>query len=857
MKTTVKPALPWSVASRIAWREVHASRAKFFFVVLSVAIGVAALTGVRGFSESFQQTLLTEARTIMAADLSARMFRQPSAEEDKRLNDLSTKGIERTTVTEMVTMAWLPENPQPLLISLKAVDPTQYPFYGSAVLEPSASLKSVLTDSSVVVVDDLLVRLHTSIGKTLRIGSRDFRIAAVLVREPDRMSATMSLGPRVMITRAGLANTGLLQAGSRSGERFLFKLPPTASSIAQVRKQVEQILPDAQVTDFRESNPALTQGLERSTGLLSLICLVAMVLGATGVGMAMRAHLQQRIDVLAIMKSLGARSSDILRIYLFQTLLLGLAGGVLGVIAGMGVEWIFPMVLGKLLPMRPPLHIPFRSVLAGLGTGVLTTLLFCLPPLLDIRNVRPSLVLRRTVDGGGGEARLSLWQRFKNSRAEGVATGIVLLGLAGIASALSDSIVIGKWFAIGLATALIVLLALASVTLRALRLILSRTRLQLPSALRHGLANLYRPGNQSAAVLAALGTGVMLILTVFLMQKSVIQDMKLSASPSTPNVFLIDISTQELDGVRSLLAKQVGVRGQLETLPLVSGRITAVDGVPTDQLKLANFPKRMLQSVALTWADKEPDGVKVLTGKWWNHGPVDSLAVSEHSAQRLHLKVGSHLTLVSGERTLMLQVGAIFKSDGQHVYGRSEFILQPRDLVGLPVVWYGAAHVDGPKVSAMQRSLFAAYPTVTVINIADVLDTIQGFVGQINGVIRFLAGFSMLSGVIILASSVASTRFRRIREVVVLKTLGARRGHIVKVFSTEFLVLGLLAGGVGAIFANLLTRILLHKLEVVYHVDWRSGLVAILLTAVLAVGTGWIASFHILGQKPLEILREE
>ncbi len=147
----------------------------------------------------------------------------------------------------------------------------------------------------------------------------------------------------------------------------------------------------------------MTQGLERSTGLLSLICLVAMVLGAIGVAMAMRAHLQQRIDILAIMKSLGARSSDILRIYLFQTLLLGVAGGLLGVVADLGVEWVFPWCLGKLLPMRPPLHIPVRSIFAGLGTGVLTTLLFCLPPLLDIRNMRPSLVLRRAVEEGGGE----------------------------------------------------------------------------------------------------------------------------------------------------------------------------------------------------------------------------------------------------------------------------------------------------------------------------------------------------------------------------------------------------------------------------------------------------------------------
>lgn len=857
MKSGSKPALRWSVASRIAWRELQASKAKFLFVILSVAIGVAALTGVRGFSESFQRTLLAEARTIMAADLSARMFRQPTVEEDKKLSALSSKGIEQTTITEMITMAWLPVNPQPLLVSLKAVDTSQYPFYGNAILEPAGDLKEVLTDSSVVVADDLLIRLHTSVGSTLRIGSKDFRIAAVLVREPDRLSATMSLGPRIMVTRAGLDGTGLLQAGSRSGERLLFKIPANGESVERVRKEIEQILPDAQVTDFRESNPALTQGLERSTGLLSLICLVAMVLGAIGVAMAMRAHLQQRVEVLAIMKSLGARSSDILRIYVFQTLLLGLAGGVLGVLAGMGVEWVFPIVLGRLLPMRPPLHIPIRSVLAGLGTGVLTTLLFCLPPLLDIRNVRPSLVLRRAVDGGEA-SKVGLAKRLRSSGLQWIASAVVLLGLASIASALSESLVVGKWFAVGLAAALAFLLALAWLTLRALRFFLSRTRLRLPSSLRHGLANLYRPGNQSAAVLAALGTGVMLILSVFLMQKSVIREMKMTASPTTPNVFLIDISTQELDGLRSLLAKQAGVRGQLETLPVVSGRLTEVDGVSTDQLKLTNFPKRLLQSLALTWADQQPAGMKVLRGKWWASGDESSIAVSEHIADRLHLKPGSQLTLVSGQKTFTTKVAAVFKSDGQHVYGRSEFILSPAPLRGAPVVWYGAVHVDGPQVAAMQRALFAAYPTVTVINIADVLDTIQGFVGQINGVVRFLAGFSMFSGVIILASSIASTRFRRIREVVVLKTLGAQRGHIVKVFSTEFTVLGVLSGIVGAVFANLLVRVLLHKFfDIPYQLDLRAGLLSVLLTAILAIGTGWIASFHILGQKPLEVLREE
>ena len=856
-----KPSLTWNSAAKIAWRELHASKEKFLFVIFSVAIGVAALTGVRGFSNSFEETLLGEGRTIMAADISARMFRQPSSGEEQQLNAMAAAGLERTEVTEMVSMASSPSDPVPLLVSLKAVDPAKYPFYGAVQLEPAEKLDRALTDSTVVVAEDLLIRLHTKVGALLKIGNATFRIAAILVREPDRMNSSMGLGPRVMMARSGLKKSGLVQQGTRAGERFLFKLSPKTGSVAQVRARLEEVLPDAQVTDFRESNPALTEGLKRSTGLLSLICLMAMVLGAIGVAMAMRAHLQQRVEVLAIMKSIGARSSDILRIYLLQTLLLGLAGGVIGVVLGLGVEWIFPSLLGSLLPMRAELHFPIRAALAGLGVGMLTTVLFCLPPLLDIRKVRPNLVLRRMVEEGSEGPALSpvrrLLTRIQEDKAQCLVVILILVGLASIAAALSDSPTVGRWFAGALCALLVVVLALASVTLRLVRAFLTKTRAGLKSSVRHGLANLYRPGNQSAAVLAALGLGVMLILTVFLMQDGVIERMKQTADSGVPNVFLVDISSRELAGLKQLLSQQPGVQGEVETLPVVSGRIMSIDGMPAETLKLKNYPKRMFRSVSLTWSEKLPAGMTVAQGKWWRTGDTRSMAVTEHVAQRLHLHPGSKVTLLSNQRNIETEVTAVIKADGQHVYGRSEFILTPNALAGLPVIWYGAVHVEPKQVGAMQRALFNAYPTVTVINIADVLETIQSVVGQITVVVRFLAGFSILAGAIILASSIASTRFRRIREVVVLKTLGAKRNHIAAVFSVEFVVLGLLAGAVGVIFANLLSRILMEKLDVAFHVEWLAGLLTILGTAVLATATGWLASFRMLGQKPLEVLREE
>jgi len=712
----------------------------------------------------------------------------------------------------------------------------------------------VLTDATVIVAEDLLIRLHTQVGASLKIGDSTFRIAAVLVREPDRMSSGMGLGPRVMMTQSALEKSGLLQQGSRSGERFLFKLSSNSGNIATVRARLEQVLPDAQVTDFRESNPALTDGLKRSTGLLSLICLVAMVLGAIGVAMAMRAHLQQRVEVLAIMKSIGARSSDILRIYLFQTVLLGLVGGLIGASLGLGVEWIFPSLLGRFLPIHLDLQFPWHSALAGLGTGILTTVLFCLPPLLQIRSVRPNLVLRRMVEEPGGPQ--SWWTRLRRSKAQWIIAIVILLGLGAIAAALSDSVVVGRWFAGALCALLVVILGMAALTLRVLRVFLSRTRLHLQSAVRHGLSNLYRPGNQSAAVLAALGVGVMLILTVFLMQHGVIEEMKLTSGPNLPNV-LVDISSKELDGVKHLLGQQPAVQGDVETVPSVAGRIISVDGTAADELNLKNYPKRLLQTVSLTWSRGLPEGATMVRGAWWDTDDGESLAVSEHIAQRLQLHLGSRIVFTSNGRTMQAKVVAVIRHNGQHVYSRSEFILTPRSLAGLPVVWYGAVHVDPRQVGAVQRALFNSYPTITVINIADVIETIQAVVQQITVVVRFLAAFSILSGAVILASSIASTHFRRVREVVVLKTLGAKRNHIVAVFSVEFIVLGLLAGLVGVIFANLLSRVLLHRLDVAFHIEWLPTLIALAGTAVLATVTGWVTSFRILGQKPLQVLREE
>ncbi len=857
---TAAGGLAWSTAWKVAWRDLHTSWIKFAFVVVAVALGVGSLTGVRSFSMIFQRTLLEQARTLMAADLSATDFHPYTDEQLAQLNQLQSQGVQHTLVTETVSMASTAVNPDPVLVSLKAVDPAQYPYYGAVVLASSRSLRDVQRGNTVVVSEEFLLREHTHLGDTLHLGNQQFSIVDVLRSEPDRISSSFSIGPRVMISQAALPATGLVRPGSRASERMLFRLPPQGNQqrmdVAALRKQVETILPEAQVIDFREANPALVNGLDRATSMLTLVCLVTMVLSAIGVAMAMHAHLQQRLETIAIMKALGARSAQVMRIYLLQTLFLGVVGALLGVGAGFGVARAFPYLLERLVSLPVAGQLAFSPVLIGLCTGILTTLLFTLPPLLEIRNFRPLRILRRNVEQEQGT---HLGKIFSRDPVQIATILIILIGLATIASSLTESTVVGEWFAGGLLVVLVVLLLAASGLLATVRWAMQFHRKRFSPMTRQGLVNLQRPGNQSAAVLTALGLGVMLMMTIYYVQHAIVQDLQMtSGSASVPNVFLVDVGADELAGVKKLIAAQPAVEGGLETIPVVPARIVSLDGVPTGQLHIQHYPKRMLRSTSLTWSDSLPVGEKLVAGRWWPQANTTSqVAVSEHAAKTLHLKIGSQIGFQAGTKTIVTTVVAIVRSDGDHIYGRSQFILPSLALAGQAAVWYGAFHVNPARVGEVEKSLFAAYPTVTVINMADVLEVVRKVVDQIAMILRFVAGFVLLAGSIILASSVTATRFQRVREVAILKSLGALRKQIIRMLSIEFFMLGSIAGVVGVACSLLLSSVLLHKLDVSFHPDGLISIAAMIAVAILASVTGWLASYRILQQKPLDVLREE
>ena len=843
-------------ASRIAARDLRASPAKFLFVTAAVAIGVAALTGVKGFGFAFRGMLLSNAKQLIAADLQGQTWNDPNPEQLKKLQALAAQNGRLTRVTETVSMA-RPQNKfgqtsVPQMVSVKGVDPRVYPFYGDFELEPSRPLASLLADDhSVIVTPELMLRMGVKHGDFIRLGGQDFRIAGTIVTEPDRLASGFGPGMRVMMNRAALERTGLIQFGSRSAQRFLFRLKPDANLDA-VRSRLKSIVPRVHITDYREGSPTVGRAIDNTTTFLSLISLIALIVGSLGVAVAMYSHLQQRMDTIAIFKALGARSNQVISVYLMQTLWIGLAGGVLGVAIGALVQRSFPALIQEFFNLLPAVPWDWSFSIQGILVGILATLLFTLTPLLSVRNIRPSLVFRRDMPDGATASR-----RFFREHFMVIAGAIAMVaGFTAIAAWLSGSWRMGSYFVAGLAISVGLLLTIAAALLAILKRAIRSFGSTLPPWLRHGVANLYRPGSQARSVLVALGVGVMFTLATYLLQNTVLRQVRGEGPKREGNLFLLDVRNTQ--GVSKLIEGQPGVTGKLQLVGYIVSRMLSKNGIPTEALPLSRRRKDQAQVIRINTAEAVPKDLEVRQGKWW---PADSktpqLAVSEQAAHDFNLALGDRLEFQVAGRTMVAPLVAIFRRSERSPV-RYDLVFPRSSLQGLPVVYYGAAHVDPKYIPEVEKKLFEKFPTVTVMNLADILTRVQQAIDQVALVVRFLAGFAIFAGIVILSSSVAGTRYRRIREVAILKTLGGTRGRIRGIFSVEFTILGLVAGLIGGLLANLFTRIVAERfLGGSFDFDALSILAAMLGTAILANIGGWLASFRILDQRPLQVLRGE
>jgi putative ABC transport system permease protein len=873
MNSPARPAVVgWPFLLGMLRREFRASWKRLLLLVLCIAAGVGGLVAVKSFSVALTRTIQAEARTLLAADLSLRSNRPFGPGEEAALADLRRGGARVARSVEFVSMAQaLPRGSAPrresgagapaakgvLLVEARAVG-AGYPFYGEVLVKGDQPFRQLLRDDTVLVHPSLLLHLGLQVGDSLRLGRRTFRIAGELVKEPDSPVQLMNIGPRVLLTDAGGAATGLIAPTSRVRYTALVKLPgggaPAVSDVATVTQALKARLAESftTVVSYSEAQPQVGRFLGQLTNYLNLTGLVALLLGGIGVAGAIRVFMAQKLDTLAVLKCLGATSRQLLTVYLAQALVLGLIGSLIGVALGTATQFVLAWLLSDFLPVSLRFALSGRAVAEGVLLGGLVTLWFALPPLLLVRRVPPARVFRRAVEPESGEARTG-WRRLRALLP--AASGILLIGALAYWQ-------VGHWritwiFVAALAGTAVVLWLSSHGLLWVLR------RAPRPPGFvwRQGLTALYRPGNQTGVAIMSLGLSMLLLLAVFLIQKDLLRQVSRASATDQPNLFFIDIQKDQ----RKPFVDVVTGAGYPapELIPVVRGRIVALNG---RRLNLEQLPdgdrKRILTfEYAFTYRGSLIPGEHLLAGKFEPDPAVPGaqVSVADWWIRETNMKLGDTVTMDVQGVPVPATITSIRDIDWANRRANFSFVYLPGVLEAAPHIYVTGVHVASDAArTELQRRVVARLPNVTGFDVETVFELVQQILDRIALVIQFMAGFSLAVGLVILLGAIATTKYQRLREAVLLKTLGATRGMVARILALEYLLLGGLAGLIGtAAAAGLSYGLVTWVFEGRWYFALPSYLAAWGLSTLLVSGTGLLSSTDVLLRKPLDVLREE
>ena len=794
-----------SFVLRMAAREIRSSWRRLVFFFVCVAVGVGAIVALRSIVQSVRAGLTREARNLLSADVVVQTNRGWDAPTRERLDRLlkDPRVLERTEALETATMV-RPDSTTAVarMVELRAVQP-RFPFYGTIVLQDGLPYShELLKNRGVLVRPDLLTQFGQKVGDRLVIGGQPFTIRGVIAKEPGRRSGAFSLGSRVIVDYDDLKGTGLLAFGSRATEQILVRVTDTGSEA--LARELRRSLRDrfVNVRSFRATEDQIGEELERAENYLSLVGFIIVVLGGIGVWSVTRVFVRQKLRSVAILKCLGASGTQVLATYVLQVLLLALAGSLLGVaLAGGALAAIPPSLTAAIGDISYGLTL--SAVLQGVGVGLLVSLLFAVVPLLDVRRVKPLLLIRGldalpgAIPGRIGRRSMRAWWHAIDWTQVG-ATAAVSLALVAVAAWQASSLRVGAIVSVGFAAVAVVLHLAGAGLVRAARP-LAQARW---FPLRHAVIGLGRPGNQTRVILLAVGLGSFFVLGVRALQSNLIDNFSVEAQSGAPDMFLIDVQQDQVSGLRTFL------EGRAITpvlIPVLRARVTGVQG---SELNLDNYQDvrgrgSLAREYVITYRDHLEANERVTSGRFWTgQGPLDKA---------------------------------------------------PHAFIGIL-----RAPADPAARATFQRDLVVKFPNVSALDVREVMATIRSVLDNVTLAISIVGAIALTSGVLILIGAVAMTKFQRVYEAAILRTLGASTRLLGTTLALEYSALGLLAGLVGSFGALALSW---AACRYIFHIDWRPAplllVVGALVTMVLVGGVGVVASLDVLRRKPLATLRAE
>ena len=843
---------------KMAVRELRSSWRRLVFFFLCVAVGVGGIVALRSLIQNVRVALSAEARTLTAGDVYLRTD-QPWRPEVRAVVDDRLAAIPGAALTETVdttTMVRVPGEGgvRTKVVELRGVQPG-FPFYGHFALGNGGAYSyDLLADHGALVGLELLAQLGLEVGDRIAVGDVEFTIRDVILSEPGRRLGGFSFGPRVLMAYDAVEETGLLTFASRSNRQLLLKIPAEA----RINPLVEAFREDfreafVRVGSYRRTANRIERNLGRTENYLSLIGFVVVILGGIGVWSVTRVFVQQRLRSAAILRCLGATTGRVLAVYVLQVSALGLGGSILGIAVARGALWSVPNSLADQAATAAgvttvSMALTGSAVLQGLLVGVLVSLLFALVPLLDIRHAKPLLLLRQgTLEKQGSVD----WLRW------GVMT-VVGAALVAVASWQASSLEIGLWVVGGFAGVAVALHLIG----RALTLAIQPLQTTSWFPLRHAVLNLTRPGNQTRVILLAVGLGSFFIIGVQMLQSNLLRNFALELRDDSPDMFLIDIQEDQTEGVRATLERNVDTVPQL--IPVLRARVTGVDGL-TLQVDDVRGARRagLGREYTVTYRSHLAENERVIAGEFWDETPATTpeVSIEEDLQEERGLAIGDLVRFDVLGRPIEARVTSVRAVDWDDSRsGGFMFVFRPGSLGDAPHSY--VAFMRGPTEqearARLQRDIVAEYANVSVIDGLEVIRTIRRILDYVTMAISIVGGIALFSGTLILVGSVAMTKFQRLYESAIFKTLGANTRLLTTMLALEYGVLGILAGSVGSVGAVGLSWILTRQVfEVAWFAAPLTALVGVLVTALVVGVVGVGSSVDVLRRKPLVTLRAE
>lgn len=837
---------------KMAWRDSRRNRSRLLLFISAITVGIAALTAVRSFSVNLMGDIDREAKTLLGADL---LIDANQPAPDSILAKIDTAGAEKAKVLNFLSMIRFPKNGGTRLSMIRSLE-GNYPFYGTWKSNPEQSWQTFRSGKKALVDHALMLQYGIEPGDSIQIGDVTFLVEGDLMSSPGRAGIASSIAPVVFITSEWLDSTGLIQRGSRVDYQYFYKMPAGMDVDARMEgmeKQLEKANLDWDTVESRK------RGIGNAFGnfgtFLNLVGFIALLLGCIGVAGAVHIYIKDKLPTVAILRCLGTSGRKAFYVYLVQVAGIGLLGALAGAVAGSLIQKLLPWLLRDLLPIENvSTDISFASMAQGVLMGLFVAVLFALLPLSGILKTSPLRTLRASFEEGSESPR-----RFDGLRL-GVYT-LILLSVFGFTWWLVRDWTETFFFMGGIAAAFLVLWGISKLMTFALRRFFPK---KWSYVARQGIANLFRPENQTVLLVVTIGLGTMLLSTLFLIQNLLLKQVEFSGSGGQPNMILFDIQTAEKDSVAALVkAYDMPVMQQVS---IVTTRVESIDDQTKaqDEADTLNSRPRWVwdREYRVTFRDTLIETEKIIDGEWvgtYTPGQPVKVSISDGLQRAMKAKIGTKIVFnVQGTR-LECEVGSVRQVDFNRVQTNFLVVFPTGVLEEAPQFHVVISRVGNAEQSArFQSELVRRFPGISAIDLTQILKSVDEVLRKVSFVIRFMALFSILTGLLVLISSIYQGKFARIRESVLLRTLGASRRQILRINALEYFLLGALAclAGIGLSVAGAwaLAR---FAFKIPFTPEWWPLLLTFVVISLMTVLIGLFNSREVVSKPPLEVLRSE